>query len=203
MFKSETFTPIYNKSGYNSQNFIYTKGLHMIKKIILGLLTLIIIAAAALFFINGKDNYDASKYEASATDAMNIGSKITFTLPDQFDKAQTLSPDTKKVIFVFAKSTGHTVKTFLKEQSKDYLVSKNTLFVADISPMPTVIRNTFALPELKKSDFSVLLVYDKAIAKQFKNDAEAEKIAIVSLDNGTVEAVKYISTADELKSELN
>jgi len=203
MFKSEVFTPIYNKSGYTSQNLYYVKGLHMIKKIILGLLTLIVIAGAALFFINGKDNYDASKYEASATDGMNIGSKITFTLPDQFDKAQTLGDDTKKVIFVFSKSTGHTVKTFLKEQSKDYLASKNALFVADISPMPTVIRNTFALPELKKSDFSVLLVYDKAIAKQFKNDAETEKIAVLSLNNGAVETVKYISTADELKSELN
>ena len=175
----------------------------MIKKIILGLLTLVIIAAAALFFINGKDNYDASKYKASATDGMNIGSKITFTLPDQFDKAYTLNNDTKKIIFVFAKATGHTVKTFLKEQNKDYLASKNTLFVADISPMPTVIRNTFALPDLKKSEFSVLLVYDKAIAKQFKNATESEKIAVVSLHNGAVEAVKYISTADELKSELN
>jgi uncharacterized protein YxeA len=174
----------------------------MIKKIILGLLALIIIAAGALFFINGKDNYDASKYKASATDGMNVNSKISFTLPDQFDKVNRLTPETKKVIFVFAKATGHTVKTFLKEQDKEYLSKRNALFIADISPMPTVIRNTFALPDLKKSVFSVLLIYDKEIAKQFKNETEADKIAIVTLNNGVVEAVKYISTADELKAEL-
>ena len=175
----------------------------MIKKIILGLLTLIIIAAGTLFFINGKDNYDASKYNASATDGINVGSKITFALPDQFDKAHTLTPEIKKIIFVFAKATGHTVKTFLKAQDKDYLTKRNAIFVADISPMPTVIRNTFALPDLKKSAYSVLLIYDKEIAKQFKNEAQADKIAVLTLNNGTIEAVKYISTADELKAELN
>jgi len=175
----------------------------MIKKIILGLLTLIIIAGGALFLINGKDNYDASKYEATATNGLNIGSTIAFTLPDQFDKAHSLTADSKKVIFAFAKATGHTVKKFLKQQDKNYLEKRNALFVADISPMPTIIRNTFALPDLKKSAYSVLLIYDGKIAKQFKNDAEAEKIAVVTLNNGTVEAVKYISTADELKAELN
>ena len=174
----------------------------MIKKIILGLLALIVIAGGALFFINGKDNYDASKYQASATDSINIGSTIAFTLPDQFDKAHSLTANTKKVIFVFAKATGHTVKMFLKEQGKNYLTEKNALFVADISPMPTVIRNTFALPDLKKSDYSVLLIYDGKIAKQFKNDANADKIALVTLNNGKVAAVKYLATAEELKAEL-
>ena len=175
----------------------------MIKKVILGLLALIIIAGGALFFINGKDNYDASKYKASATDGMNVASSIEFTLPDQFDKAHSLTTDTKKVIFVFAKATGHTVKEFLKQQDKNYLSERNALFVADISPMPTVIRNTFALPDLKKSAYSVLLVYDKAIAKEFKNDAQAEKIAVVTLKNKVVEDVKYITTDVELKAALN
>jgi hypothetical protein len=175
----------------------------MIKKIILGLLTLIILGAAALFFINGKDNYDATKYSASATDKINVGSKIAFTLPDQFDKAHTLTDETKKVIFVFAKDTGHTVKTFLKQQEKDYLNKRNAIFVADISPMPTVIRNTFALPDLRKSAYSVLLIYDKEIAKKFKDETKADKIAVVTLNKGKIEAVKYISTADELKVELN
>ncbi|RUM74144.1 MAG: hypothetical protein DSZ11_04515 [Sulfurovum sp.] len=175
----------------------------MIKKIILGLLALIVIAGGTLFFINGKDNYDASKYQASATNGINVGSTITFTLPDQFDKSHALSNETKKVIFVFAKATGHTVKKFLTQQDKNYLTERNALFVADISPMPTVIRNTFALPDLKKSAYSVLLIYDGEIAKQFKNDAKAEKIAVVTLNNSTVEAVKYISTAEELKVELH
>jgi len=174
----------------------------MIKKIILGLIVVIIIAVGGLFAINGKDNYDASKYSATATNGINIGSKIEFTLPDQFDKPHSLTDNIKKIILVFAKSTGHTVKAFLNSQDKEYLTKRDTIFVADISPMPTVIRNTFALPDLKKSPYSVLLIYDENIAKSLKNEKEAGKIAIVTLKNGVVDKVKYITTTKELKAQL-
>ncbi len=174
----------------------------MIKKILLGLLGLIIIGGGALFFIKGKDNYDATKYSANVSNGLNAGSTISFTLPDQFDKAHTLQANTKTLVLVFAKATGHTVKEFLKKQDNDYLAKRATLFVADISPMPTVIRNTFALPDLKKSAYSVLLIYDKDIAKQLKNEKEAEKIAVVTLENGKVKATEYISSEEELKTLL-
>ena len=174
----------------------------MMKKIFLGLLVLIVVAVGILFAINGKDNYDATKYMTTATDSINIGSKLEFTLPDQFDKSHSLTNDTKKLILVFAKSTGHTVKAFLNQQNKDYLTKRNTLFVADISPMPTVIRNTFALPDLRKSNYSVLLIYDENIAKSLKNEKEADKIAIATIDKKEIKSVKYITTTAELKAQL-
>jgi len=176
----------------------------MFKKIALGLVGLIIVAGGALFVMNGSDNYDATKYNATVTDGMNVGSQMSFSLPDQFDKKHTLDDDTKTLILSFAKATGHTVKDFLVAQNDDnYLSDKNAMFIADISPMPTVIRNTFALPDLKKSSYPVLLIYDKTIAAQIKNDTKADKIAVVTLENGTITDTKYITTADELKTILN
>ena len=172
------------------------------KKIILIITTLIIIAVGGLFVINGKDNYDASKYSVTATNGINVGSKLSLTLPNQFDAPASLTNETKKIVFVFAKATGHTVKEFLKQQDKEYLTSRNALFVADISPMPTVIRNTFALPDFKKSDYSVLLIYDKSIAKTLKNEAQADKIVVASLDNMTIKEIQYVSTEDELRKIL-
>jgi len=174
----------------------------MIKKILLGLLTLIIIGGGILFFMNGKDTYDASKYSAKVSNGLNNGSTISFTLPDQFDKSHTLDAKTKRLILVFAKSTGHTVKAFLKKQDSDFLSKRNTLFVADISPMPTIIRNTFALPDLRKSPFSVLLIYDEKIAKQLKNEKEADKIAVVNIENGVVKSTEYIVSEEKLKALL-
>lgn len=175
----------------------------MFKKIVLGLIGLLVIGGGALFAINGKDSYDATKYSATVSDGMNIGSKISFSLPDQFDKKHTLSESTKTVILSFAKATGHTVKEFLEKEPADYLSSRDAFFVADISPMPTVIRNTFALPDLRKSQFSVLLIYDKAIASQIKDESKADKIAILTLDNGVITATKYIQTQEELIATLN
>jgi hypothetical protein len=83
------------------------------------------------------------------------------------------------------------------------LPSKNALFIADISGMPAVIRNTFALPDFKKSPYSVMLIYDKNIAKTLKDDKNGDKITIAKLKNKEIVSIKYISTEDELKKELS
>jgi uncharacterized protein YxeA len=172
------------------------------KKILLTLLLLLVVATGALFVLNGKDTYDADKYAASASNGLKKGSKISFTLPDQFNKSHTLNNDTQKLILVFAKATGHTVKEFLKEQPADYLQKNHALFIADISPMPVIIRNTFALPDLKKQHYSVLLIYDKKISEDFRKGTDTEKIAVVTLDKGTVAKVEYADSDDELEEKL-
>ncbi len=84
----------------------------------------------------------ADKYNLTATDGLNVGSKLDFTLPDQFDKPHSLSSDTKNLILSFSKASGHAVKEFLKKEPKEFLEQHKTMFIADISPMPVVIRNT-------------------------------------------------------------
>ncbi len=175
----------------------------MLKKVLISVIVLILVAVGALFAINGKSNYDSSKYSAKASNGLKVGSKLEFKLPDQFDKPIELSNSTKQVIFVFAKKTGHTVRELLKKEPKDYLPSRNTIFVADVSGMPTVIRNTFALPDFRKSPYSVALIYDENIAKVYKNGIDADKIIIVSLNNKVVTNVKMINGAKELKKVLN
>jgi hypothetical protein len=68
--------------------------------------------------------------------------------------------------------------------------------------MPAVIRNTFALPDFKKSPYSVMLIYDKNIAQILKDDKNADKITIATVKNKEITAIKYISTEDELKAEF-
>lgn len=174
----------------------------MIKRILLGLVALTVVAVGVLYLLKGQDNYDPTQYEVTASHGINQGSKLTLTLPDQFEKRHTLTDDTQKIIFVFAKETGHTVKEFLKQQDDAFLTTRHALFVADISPMPVMVRNLFALPDLKKSAYSVLLIYDGKIAETLKEGAQTDKIAVASLDNGTITDVHFVTTAEELKSEL-
>ncbi len=173
----------------------------MIKKILLTAILLLIIAGGAFFFMNSKDNYDASKYAATAT--MSEGESIDFTLPDQFDKAHTLSDNTKTLIFTFAKATSHIVRDFLQTQPDNYLSSRHAFYIADISPMPTVIRNAFAMPDLKKSAYPVILIYDGAIAAKFRDDAQKDAIMIVSLENKKITSIKFVDDVDALKALLN
>ncbi|MBD3793563.1 MAG: hypothetical protein IE889_05305 [Campylobacterales bacterium] len=172
------------------------------KKILLSVLLIILVSVGLLFLINGKDNYDPTQYEVTATNGLHVGSKLTLKLPDQFDQPHALTNQTQKLILVFAKDTGHTVKAFLNQQGADFLEKRHTLFVADISPMPTVIRNTFVLPDLQKSHYAVLLNYDGTIRDTLKDTNNADKITIATVKNGVIETVKYISTAEELEAEL-
>jgi len=174
----------------------------MIKKVIFAILFVLVVGVGVLFALNGKSNYDASKYGASASNGIKVGSVLSFTLPDQFDKAVTLTNNTKKVILVFAKATGHTVREFLKKQDKNYLPSKSALFVADVSGMPTIIRNTFALPDFRKSAYSVLLIYDEKIAKSYKNPQDEDKITILTLHNKKIVKIQTVTTEEELKKAL-
>jgi len=173
----------------------------MIKKIVLALILILVIAGGVFFFMNSNDNYDASKYSATVP-AMQEGSAINFTLPDQFDKAHTLSVDTKTLVFTFAKASSHIVRDFLQTQATDYLSARNAYYVADISPMPTVIRNAFAMPDLKKSAYPVILIYDATIAAKFRDDAQKAAIMIVSLDNKTITKIQYVNDTQALKAIL-
>ena len=173
----------------------------MIKKILLTLIPLLIIAGGGFFFMNSTDNYDASKYTATAG-KMSEGESIDFTLPDQFDKAHTLSSDTKTLVFTFAKATSHVVRDFLQTQPADYLSSRDAFYVADISPMPVVIRNAFAMPDLKKSAYPVILIYDANIAAKFRDETKKDSIMIVSLDNKKITSIKFVEDAQALKTLL-
>ncbi len=172
------------------------------KKIILGIAVLAIIAIGAFIVIKGKDTYDPSKYYIKIDNGLKVGSHIDFKLPDQFDKSHQLKDDTKLLIMVFSKATGHTVKEYLKKQPKGFLENRSAMFIADISPMPVVIRNTFALPDFKKSSYSVLLIYDKNLSAKLKDEKNADKIVIVYLENREIKDIKYITSEEELKEVL-
>ena len=173
------------------------------KKTILAILALLIIGGGIFFFINVKDNYDPQKYSATVTPApLKVGSKVEYTLPDQFDKPHSLEPGTKTLIMTFAKESSHVVRNFLKTKPDDYLLMHEAEYVADIHPMPTVIRNAFAMPDLRKSNYPVLLIYEKRVSELFKNPERADEIMVVTLKNQVVEAVDFVKDAKALEAKL-
>ena len=125
-----------------------------------------------------------------------------FTIKNQFDKPIRLTKDTKKIIFVCTKPAGHLVRNYLKEQDKNFLEKRDILFIADVSAMPSIIYKMFALPDFKKSPYSVLLLTDEEKAKRFKNKAHKDEVMIIYLDNKKVTKVKFISTKKDLIDEI-
>jgi len=117
-----------------------------------------------------------------------------FSLENQFDKKVTLSNDTKGVIFAFSKAVGHEVKGYLENKDPNYLDSKNILFVADVSAMPSFIR-WFVLDDLDKYPYSIVLIEDDDISKEYKpSENKLDKIMFVILENKKVKNIKYFES---------
>jgi len=174
----------------------------MIKKILLSIIAIILIGGAILYSVNGKDNYDKTKFFAKATNGLSIGSELDLKLPDQFDKEQQLQNNTKILIFAFSKNTGHIIRQFISTKNKNFLENQKALFVADISKMPVFIRNTFALPDLRKSPYKILLIYDRAIATTFEKGIDKDKVIILELKNKQIMTIKYANSISELDKIL-
>ncbi len=176
------------------------------KKMLLALGLIAVVALGALFVVNGTSHYDPSKYSLTITPVdkpFGTGSTIAFTLPDQFDKPQTLRPDTRKLIFVFTKPTGHIFRSWMEAHDEaDYLNRHKIAAVADVSGMPTVILNTFAMPDFRKSKYSLELIYDKQMAARLKKGQQVDKVIVMTLDHGKVTKVEHAGSVEELNALL-
>ncbi|MBU1927417.1 hypothetical protein KKG77_00280, partial [bacterium] len=89
-------------------------------------------------------------------------------LNDQFEVAQTIPADTKKIIFAFSKDVGHTCNDFFATKVPSYLTDNKVVFVADVSGAPSLIRSMFILPGLKDFKHTVLVMDDKTLAGKYK-----------------------------------
>ena len=135
---------------------------------------------------------------------VEVGKKLQdYTFNDQFDKVHMLTKNTKKVIFVFTKATGHLVKSYLKQQEDTYLQNRNIDFIADVSGMPSIIYKMFALPDFKKSNYKVLLIQDEKKSALFRNDKQLDAVMIITLDNKIVKDVKFITNEKDLIKSID
>ncbi len=168
----------------------------MIKKV-LGVIIAVLLLAAGYGYWSTRGDKSVKGNEAFTRVA--VGEVLTpFTLKDQFDKFHMLKDETKKIIFVFKKEPGHVVRSYLNRQEDDYLQSRNTLFVADISKMPAMIREYVAMPDLRQRSYPVLIVYNEALSQKFKGTNDLTKIMVADLDHRRVTAIRFADTEEEL-----
>lgn len=134
---------------------------------------------------------------------LQIGNSLEFfALNDQFGKEYQLSSDTKKIIFAFEQKPAHSVNDYLVTKPASYLVDNNTVFVADVSAAPALIRNMFIMPGLKDFEHSVLIFEDSYSAAPFRYGVGEDSIVVVLLDNKEIINVENIIPTKEALSQF-
>ncbi len=129
-------------------------------------------------------------------------SVLDLSLKDQNEKVQTVSADTKVLIFAFSKDMGHTCNDFFAKKKDDYLQSHKAVFVADVSSAPSLIRSMFILPGMKDFKHTILVMDDAAIAAGYKSAMKTESIVMVSLENGKITAIDNVNSVDALAQKI-
>lgn len=145
-------------------------------------LNVAILSAAPLKIDSSLEMLESFKYETPQGRQMKIPNK------------------TKLVIVAFEKDTGALVNEYLNTQSPFYLLKNNSIFIADINKMPTIVTNMFALPKLQKYKHLIYLHYSDKLQDTVPN--KEQKITLLRFENSKIKEISYISTVLELKTAI-
>jgi len=138
---------------------------------------------------------------ASFAQTINIGDTLpTITLQDQFEKTHTVSPKSKKILVAFDKDASDILKEFLLAKEDDFLTKNQTVYIGDISGMPSLISKFFAIPKMKKYPFSILFLDDKNRNVFSKKE---DMIRVYALEDGKIKNLSHVSSKEELEKIFN
>jgi len=159
------------------------------KKIVLGVFM-------ALLFLG----CSSSATTKDVTQKLVVGNSLeNLKLNDQHEKPTTLPKDTKIMFFSFSKAIGHKCNAFLESKESAFIAKHHVVYVADVSPAPSIIKNMFILPDLKKLKFPILLINNDKLSAEFTKGMKKDKIVVVYLNNLKITKIKDIDDTKELE----
>jgi hypothetical protein len=127
-----------------------------------------------------------------------------FTFKDQFNNTHTIDAGIEKIIFAFDEYPAHAVNDYLADKSGSFLKDNKTLFIADISAAPSLIRKMFILPGIKKYAYPVLIFTDKEEARPFRHKIETKKIVVAHLKGKEIVLIETLMPSiEEVKKIFN
>ncbi|AHF69489.1 hypothetical protein [Pseudomonas cichorii] len=133
--------------------------------------------------------------------ALQVGDRLTpWTLLDQYDQPYTLNSQTQTLLVARSMDAAKLVNVALKDKPKGFLESRQTVFVADIQKMPSVIASLFAIPKMRDYSYRVILDRDARIVPQYAGDED--KVLWLQLRDGQLVSQQQFSSAEQLLAAL-
>lgn len=137
-------------------------------------------------------------------DTLKIGSKLDMLNNFKYETPQgremRVPKKPKLIVVAFEKDTGALVNDYLNTKPPLYMPRNRSIFIADISKMPTIITTTFALPKMRKYNHLVYLHYNEKFSK-FVPMKESQ-LTLLHVEDSKIKNISFISTVDELKAAI-
>jgi hypothetical protein len=133
--------------------------------------------------------------------ALETGDRLApWTLLDQYDQPYTLNNQTLTLLVARSMDAAKLVNQALEGKPEGFLESRQTVFVADIQKMPTLIARMFAIPKMRDYSYRVMLDRDSRVVPQYVGDED--KVLWLQLRDGQLVRRQQFSTAEQLRSAL-
>ncbi len=132
---------------------------------------------------------------------IQVGQKLPpLSLTDQHDKELSIDASTRFVIFARDKESSTMINRLLETTGADFLPSRGAVYLADISGMPGIIRDLFAMPKMRKYPYRIMLDRDAKSTADFPG--KAGQATLIHLKNLSVEKIEFPASPEDLKRAL-
>ncbi len=121
-------------------------------------------------------------------------------LVDQHDRPVQVNATTRLVIFSGEKPVSDWVSGVLASQPSGVLDRLGAVYVSDISGMPALITQMFALPKLRKLPFTMALARNAFSVADLPRHVGA--VTVMTMRDSKVTSIQYVSDASQLRQVL-
>lgn len=131
----------------------------------------------------------------------NLQQLPSIELKNQFDEKVLVNSESRFIIFSADKNVSDTINKVLEENKISSLETFKGIYVADISAMPTMITEMFAIPKMKKYSFKLALDREGDISKKIPQ--EKGKATLLEIKNLQIIRKSFTDNASEIKKFID
>lgn len=133
----------------------------------------------------------------AASEIYTMGTMIEpFELSDQHGKLHSIDEYINLIIFAGDRKASDIVHEALKSRNDTYLSAHHTVYILDVSAIPSIICRMFVLPKMRKYSYSVLI--DKKSDTTHMFPRKEGHVTLFKLDKMLVKSVEFIDSREEL-----
>lgn len=137
-----------------------------------------------------------------AAELLKVGDKLpNIALTTQHDKAYNFDNSVKSIIMSAEKQSAGMVTDWLDSKPANYLKDTNTVYLADMHRMPSLITKFVALPQLREKAYDIVLGREEADLAQFPREKGC--LTFMTIKEKSIESLKFVCSEHELKSTIN
>jgi len=122
------------------------------------------------------------------------------SLTDQHDKPAKIDSSVTRLIFAADNGAASLVTAMLDTKEANWLIQNNSVYLADIHKMPSLISKMFALPQLREKPYTIILGREEADLAMFARQKGC--VAIIPVTNQKIGETTFACTEDALKEAV-